>query len=96
MDASTEQRDLRTLLRDRDQWVRMRTRLQHTLQAIAKRDILTPIRLLSGKVNIWLTATRWRRTFAETHHCALVERSSSESIVPLDLFRRATSASENC
>jgi transposase len=32
---SSEQRDLRTLLRDRDQWVRMRTRLQHTLQAIA-------------------------------------------------------------
>jgi len=32
---STELRDLRTLLRDRDQWVRMRTRLQHTLQAIA-------------------------------------------------------------
>src|SRR2546426_11952190 len=32
---STEQRDLRTLLRDRDQWVRMRTRVQHTLQAIA-------------------------------------------------------------
>jgi transposase len=32
---SCEQRDLRTLLRDRDQWVRMRTRLQHTLQAIA-------------------------------------------------------------
>jgi transposase len=32
---STEQQDLRTLLRDRHQWVRMRTRLQHTLQAIA-------------------------------------------------------------
>ena len=32
---STEQRDLRTLLRDRHQWVRMRARLQHTLQAIA-------------------------------------------------------------
>jgi hypothetical protein len=31
---STEQRDLRTLLRDRHQWVKMRTRLQHTLQAI--------------------------------------------------------------
>jgi transposase len=27
---STEQRDLRTLLRDRHQWVKMRTRLQHT------------------------------------------------------------------
>ena len=32
---STAERDLRTLLRDRHQWVRMRTRLQHTLQAIA-------------------------------------------------------------
>ena len=32
---STEQRDLRTLLRDRDPWVRMRSRVQHTLQAIA-------------------------------------------------------------
>ena len=33
--SSTEQRDLRTLLRDRHQWVKMRARLQHTLQAIA-------------------------------------------------------------
>jgi transposase len=32
---STEERDLRTLLRDRHQSVKMRTRLQHTLQAIA-------------------------------------------------------------
>jgi transposase len=32
---SIEQRDLRTLLRDRHQWVRMRTRLQHTLQSVA-------------------------------------------------------------
>ena len=32
---STEQRDLRSLLRDRHQWVKMRARLQHTLQAIA-------------------------------------------------------------
>ncbi len=32
---STEQRDLRTLLRERHQWVKMRSRLQHTLQAIA-------------------------------------------------------------
>src|SRR5260370_16509216 len=32
---STEQRDLRTLLRDRHQWAKMRARLQHTLQAIA-------------------------------------------------------------
>ncbi len=32
---SIEERDLRTLLRDRHQWVKMRSRLQHTLQAIA-------------------------------------------------------------
>lgn len=32
---SSEQRDLRTLLRDRHQWVKMRSRLQHPLQAIA-------------------------------------------------------------
>jgi transposase len=32
---STEQRDLRTLLRDRHQWVRMRAGLRHTLQAMA-------------------------------------------------------------
>jgi transposase len=32
---SSEQRYLRTLLRDRHQWVKMRARLQHTLQAIA-------------------------------------------------------------
>jgi transposase len=32
---STEQRDLRTLLRDRHQWVKIRTRVENTLQAIA-------------------------------------------------------------
>src|SRR6202162_3837308 len=32
---STEQRDLRTLLRHRHQWVRMRSRVQHTLQSMA-------------------------------------------------------------
>jgi transposase len=32
---SVEQRDLRTLLRDRHQWVKMRARLQHTMQSIA-------------------------------------------------------------
>jgi transposase len=32
---STEQRDLRTLLRHRHQWVQMRTRVQNTLQAMA-------------------------------------------------------------
>jgi hypothetical protein len=31
---STEQRDLRTLLRDRHQWVKMRTRVQN-MRAIA-------------------------------------------------------------
>jgi hypothetical protein len=35
LDARRNSGDLRTLLRDRHQWVRMRTRLQHTLQAIA-------------------------------------------------------------
>jgi transposase len=32
---TSEQRDLRTLLRDRHQWVKIRTRVQNTLQAIA-------------------------------------------------------------
>ena len=32
---STELRDLRTLLKHRHQWARMRTRVQNTLQAIA-------------------------------------------------------------
>ena len=32
---SMEQRDLRTLLGDRHQWVKMRARLQHTMQSIA-------------------------------------------------------------
>ena len=32
---SSEQRDLRTLLRHRHQWVRMRTRVQNTLQSMA-------------------------------------------------------------
>src|SRR5262250_3182950 len=32
---SMEQRDLRTLRRDRHQWVKMRARLQHTMQSIA-------------------------------------------------------------
>jgi transposase len=43
---SIELRDLRTLLRDRDQWVRMRTRLQHTLQAIALNHALRQGRAL--------------------------------------------------
>ena len=32
---SSEQRDLRTLLRHRHQWVRLRSRVQHTLQSLA-------------------------------------------------------------
>ena len=47
---SSEQRDLRTLLRDRDQWVRMRTRLQHTLQAIALNHAMRQGRALSAPV----------------------------------------------
>jgi transposase len=43
---STEQRDLRTLLRDRHQWVKMRARLQHTLQAIALNHALREGRAL--------------------------------------------------
>ena len=43
---STEQRDLRTLLRDRHQGVKMRTRLQHTLQAIALNHALREGRAL--------------------------------------------------
>ena len=43
---SIEQRDLRTLLRDRDQWVRMRSRVQHTLQAIALNHALRKGRAL--------------------------------------------------
>ena len=43
---STAQRDLRTLLRDRHQWVKMRTRLQHTLQAIALNHALREGRAL--------------------------------------------------
>ncbi len=43
---SIELRDLRTLLRDGDQWVRMRTRLQHTLQAIALNHALRQGRAL--------------------------------------------------
>jgi transposase len=37
---SSEQRDLRTLLRDRHQWVKVRTRVQNTLQAIALNHLL--------------------------------------------------------
>src|SRR6201981_2569065 len=45
---STEQRDVRTLLRDRHQWVKMRARLQHTLQAIALNQPLRQGRALDG------------------------------------------------
>ena len=43
---SSEERDLRTLLRDRHQWVKMRARLQHTLQAIALNHALRQGRAL--------------------------------------------------
>jgi transposase len=43
---SSEQRDLRTLVRDRDQWVRMRSRVQHTLQSIALNHALRQGRAL--------------------------------------------------
>jgi transposase len=43
---STEQRDLRTLLRDRHQWVKVRTRVQNTLQAIALNHALRQGRAL--------------------------------------------------
>ena len=43
---STEQRDLPTLLRDRHQWVKVRARLQHTLQAIALNQALREGRAL--------------------------------------------------
>jgi transposase len=51
---STEQPDLRTLSRDRHQWVKMRTRLQHTLQAIALHHALREGRAL------WTAAGRRR------------------------------------
>jgi transposase len=47
---SSEQRDLRTLLRDRDQWVRMRSRVQPTLQGIALNHALRQGR------GLWSTA----------------------------------------
>src|ERR1700751_718373 len=39
---STEQRDLRALLRHRHQWVRLRSRVQHTLQSMALNHGLGP------------------------------------------------------
>src|SRR6266567_1115313 len=48
---SSEQRDLRTLLRDRHQWVKIRTRVQNTLQAIALNHALRRGRYL------WTEAT---------------------------------------
>jgi transposase len=47
---SSEQRDLRTLLWDRHQWVKMRSRLQHTLQAIALNHALRRGRTLGSPV----------------------------------------------
>jgi transposase len=55
---SSEQRDLRTLLRHRHQWVRLRSRVQHTLQSWHSTTV-------SGK------ATRYGAKQASTHfgHC---------------------------
>ena len=39
---SSEQRDLRTLLRDRHQWVKIRTRVQNTLQGAQSRTAARP------------------------------------------------------
>jgi transposase len=53
---STEQRDLRTLLRDRHQWVKIRSRVQHTLQAIALNHALRQGRGLwsqAGQRALW-------------------------------------------
>ena len=52
---STEQRELRTLLRDRHPWVKMRARLQPTLQAIALHHALREGRAL------WTAAGRRAR-----------------------------------
>src|SRR5215472_2555975 len=49
---STEQRDLRALLRDRHQWVKMRVRLQPTLQAIALNHALRK------GASLWSTAVQ--------------------------------------
>jgi transposase len=66
---STEQRDLRSLLRDRHQWVKMRSRLQHTLQSIALNHGLRQGRALwsqAGQTALQALAlppyTRQRRT----------------------------------
>jgi hypothetical protein len=60
---SSEQRDLRTLLRDRHQWVKIRTRVQNTLQAIALNPLpqcpLPKSRLLG--TNPAVEATYFRR-----------------------------------
>jgi len=46
---SIEQRDLRTLLRDRDQWVRIRSRVPHSLQGIALNHALRQGRALGSR-----------------------------------------------
>jgi transposase len=53
---STEQQDLRTLLRDRHQWVQIRSRVQHTLQAVAPHHALRQGRGLwsqAGQRGLW-------------------------------------------
>jgi hypothetical protein len=62
---SSEQRDLRTLLRDRQQWVKIRTRVQNTLQAMALNHALR---------RHWLEEARTNRSHSaddskETNSC---------------------------
>jgi hypothetical protein len=57
---STEQRDLRTLLRDRYQWMKMRARLRHTLHrsaTLAKRVARYTGQLNVGILEHFLNAT---------------------------------------
>jgi hypothetical protein len=53
---SSEERDLRTLLRDRHQWVKIRTRVQNPLQAMALSDSEKPPAAVSRFMHLdeWL------------------------------------------
>ena len=65
---STELRDLRTLLRDRHQSVKMRARLQHTLQEIALNHALRQGRTLwsaAGHTADWRTVPMASQIIAE-------------------------------
>jgi hypothetical protein len=68
---STEQRDLRTLLRDRHQWVKMRTRLQHTLQAIALNHALREGRALCHAVGYKIIEAR--SVLSRTNQCTCAD-----------------------